>query len=350
MKLLFAGDLVLDREVKYSKDFLDLISEHDHRVVNLEAPFIGNGSRIFKAGRWINSKEEHVSSLRNAFDCVTLANNHMMDYGNNSLLHTLDVLNKNNFKHCGAGSNNKDAHEPIELDGCYIFSVAENEFGCSTESSSGISCFDDILLLYENIKKYSELGKIIICYHGGTEVIPIPPKYLRKRFSLLKSFGADLIIGHHPHVVQGFDEKCFYSLGNFYFVDQNTSKYENIDWSLIVSYDTETDEIKTYHTTVIDDTLTITEKQKEIQFLNEILHSKDYDSLSDIISLILYDKWYKNFTQTGPEVILHYLRCDAHKENISKSLSHMIKEFYINDLENYKISVKDIDFIEIEKV
>ena len=115
-------DLVLDREIKYSQDFLNIVSQYDHCIVNFEGPFIGNGKPIRKAGRWINSEERYISSLKCVFDCVTLANNHTMDYGENSLSHTLNILDANQLKYCGAGSDRKKAHEPIALGDCFIFS------------------------------------------------------------------------------------------------------------------------------------------------------------------------------------------------------------------------------------
>ena len=350
MKLLFVGDIVLDREIKYSQEFLDIVSGYDHCVANLEAPFIGDGSPVFKAGVWINSEEKYVSSLRSVFDTVTLANNHMMDYGERSLSYTSKILDDHGFNYCGAGKSVTEAHEPVHVGDCFIFSIAENEFGCSSESGAGIACFDDIHLLYENIKKYSKIGKVIVCYHGGTEEIPLPPKYLRDRFSLLKSFGATLIIGHHPHVVQGFDTKSFYSLGNFYFVRQNDSQYDNIDWSLVVGYDTETDTVELYFVSVVNDVVVVAEKEEELQFLNEMLHDEEYENLSNIISLILFERWYDKFRTSDNEVMLHYFRCDSHKNNLLKGLSYSINELNIHQAKKYKIEVATGDAIKIRKM
>ena len=350
MKLLFVGDVVLDREIKYSQEFLDIVSGYDHCIANLEAPFIGDGSPVFKAGVWINSEEKYVSSLRSVFDTVTLANNHMMDYGERSLSYTSKILDDHGFNYCGAGKSVTEAHEPVHVGDCFIFSIAENEFGCSSESGAGIACFDDLNTLYDNIKKYSKLGKVIVCYHGGTEEIPLPPKYLRDRFSLLKSFGADIIIGHHPHVVQGSDINSFYSLGNFYFIRQNGNGYDNIDWSLVVGYDTETDKVELYFVSVIDDTVVLVEKENEFEFLNEMLHDEEYENLSNIISLILYDRWYNEFRTSDNEVMLHYFRCDSHKNNLIKGLSYSINELSIHQSKKYKIQVDAGDAIRIRRM
>lgn len=346
MKILFVGDILLDRKMEYSEEFSKICSSYDHCVGNLEGMFKGTGREINKAGVWIHSDEEHIESLREKFDVLTLANNHTMDFGKESLNHTISLLNDNDFKHCGAGKNSTEAHKPLDLGEVFIISVAENEFGASTKTRPGMASFDDMRILYNNIKKCKEKGKVIVCYHGGSEVIPLPQKYLRERFKLLKDFGADLIIGNHPHVVQGFEDNSFYSLGNFYFIHQDSpgrrfSQYKNTDWSLVVGYDTETSKTETYCVSVKDNKVVIDEsKTEELNFLCSLIIDDDYETLSDIISCVLHEKWYPDFFKGGHlTAVLHQVRCDAHKSNISTGLSRMIGEFQLGQLENHDIFV-----------
>ena len=150
--------------------------------------------------------------------------------------------------------------------------------------------------------------------------------------------------------MQGSDINSFYSLGNFYFVRQNGNGYDNIDWSLVVGYDTETDKVELYFVSVIDDTVVLVEKENEFEFLNEMLHDEEYENLSNIISLILYDRWYNEFRTSDNEVMLHYFRCDSHKNNLIKGLSYSINELSIHQSKKYKIQVDAGDAIRIRRM
>lgn len=343
MKLLFFGDTLIDRDIEFSDEFFRICNSYDFCVVNLEGIFVGNGTPINKAGPHICSNETYIDSFADKFKIVTLANNHTMDFGESSLNHTMSILSDNNIQWCGAGSNRKEAHKPLFLGDVSIISVAENEFGSSDINKAGIACYEDLRILYNNIQECKKRGKVVICYHGGSEIIPVPPRYLRDRFKLLSDFGVDLIIGNHPHVVQGFEENIFYSLGNFVFLGSggNFSPYKNSDWSLVVGYDTETSAITKYCVRMADNKIILDEdKFTELEFLSSIISSDEYETISDKVSCLLHQLWYPDYFRSGHQPItLHYLRCDAHRNNISVGLSRMVGEFDDNLLEKYIIEV-----------
>ena len=342
MKLMFFGDVLFDREMKFSEELIFLCDEHDFCISNLEGIFRGPGQRIVKAGRWIESDEKYSESFLKHFNVVTLANNHTMDYGEGSLLYTLSFLEENNVRFCGAGRDNEEAHKPLDLGGVFLMSVSENEFGAATPSSSGIASYDDMRILYKNIQECKDKGKVIVCYHGGSECIPIPQEYIRERFKLLSDFGADVVIGTHPHVVQGFEDNLFYSLGNFFFQAEGVdfSPYKNSDWSLVVSYDTETTKLKTYCISLSGNELTVDEtRREELNFLCSLLGSDEYKSMSDMISCILHSLWYPEYYHGGDMPgILHHFRCDAHKNNIVMGISRIIGE-HLPELKDYRIEL-----------
>lgn len=323
MKLLFVGDIVLDRPIAFSQEFLEFARSHDYQIANFEAPLRGNGSPVPKAGVHIQSDEQYLTSLRESFNVLTVANNHTMDFGPQGLNYMKTVFQSNGFLTAGTGSTVEEAFTPLQLGNAYLFAVCENEFGGVTHERPGVAVFDHLRVLHAKIQEYKKKGPVIVCYHGGSEIIPIPQSYLRDRFQMLKDFGVSLVIGHHPHVVQGYEDNIFYSLGNFFCEGGKFTQYENSDWALCVSYDTETNTTELRHVCTIRGKLRFIDKTTELNKLNSFLHSPEYNSLSDHISKELCMRWYLKSPTNRTDIWLHYFRCDAHRHNFSIGLSSL---------------------------
>ena len=352
MKFLFLGDVVLNQPFRCAPEVATLLKTH-YCVANLEAPFTKEALQAPKAGVWVRSNEEFLPIFSEHIDAVTLANNHMMDYKEEGLNYTRRLLTQNGIAFCGAGGNSEEAHAPLVVGDTYIFAVCENEFGASTKNKSGVAVYDDLRILYNNIQECKKKGTVVVCYHGGSEIIPSPQTYLRERFNLLKEFGANIIIGTHPHVVQGYEDNIFYSLGNFFFVNDGFAQYKNSDWSLAVSFDSETLESSPIALRVEDGELrvdTSQEHETELQKLSELIQSPEYENLSDTISCILHERWYPEWVRSGElHALAHHLRCDAHANNIIKGVSRYIGEYSLSPEEKYQITLKDVDCIEIKE-
>jgi poly-gamma-glutamate synthesis protein (capsule biosynthesis protein) len=88
----------------------------------------------------------------------------------------------------------------------------------------------------EQAKRKSDI--VIVCAHGGNELMPLPSAQRRQQLQRLVDAGADLVIGHHPHVPQGWEQYAngyiFYSLGDFYFDSIDGNRYDYSDWGFIV--------------------------------------------------------------------------------------------------------------------
>lgn len=321
MKLLFVGDIVLDRQIAFSDEFLEFARSHDYQIANFEAPIRGNGSPIPKAGVHIQSDPRFLPSLRRAFNVLTVANNHTMDFGPKGLSSMKFAFQAHEFLTAGSGTTIDEAFTPLQLGNAYLFAVCENEFGGVTYESPGVAVFDHLRVLHSKIQEYKQKGPVIVCYHGGSEIIPIPQSYLRDRFQMLRDFGASLVIGHHPHVVQGYENNIFYSLGNFFCEGGKFSQYENSEWALCVSYDTETNAYELRHVKTTNGTLEFTDKTEKLNALNSLIQSPDYHKISDQISKELCIRWYLNNPTNQTAIWLHYFRCDAHRHNYSVGLS-----------------------------
>lgn len=338
-KLLFAGDVVLTSAFDFGENFKSLCKDHDLKVFNLEAPFTSANEPSLKAGPNIASDFGFFNPLKECFDVATLANNHTMDYGVEGLNTTIARCKESGLQTVGAGSNIVEAFSPLYVGDCCIISVAEHEFGAADDSKPGIATVDHPLYLYHAIRKGREKSKyVVIMAHGGSEIIPIPPTYLRERYKLWIEYGADLIIGNHPHVVQGREiykgKSIFYSVGNFVFPGWPEYKdYPNSCWSIVVSVDVSSGEVNIIPISGgMRDTFDVSTDSKylmEFERLSNLILSVGYHNSYGEISTKLYGGWYGRLSTTDAydaALLLHYLRCDAHRNMIQTALSRKMSE------------------------
>ncbi|MFC6955382.1 CapA family protein [Halorubellus litoreus] len=196
----------------------------DVATANLEAPVAGYGEPIAKSGP-TNDTDQEVPAILDAagFDCVTLANNHAMDYGADGLFGTIAECEDSGLTTVGAGDTEDAAMMPVRFDvngtSVAIFSFCEREFGTADADAPGTAWLHHPETL-ERVRS-TEADVVVVNAHGGVEFVPVPPRHHRRRLRELVDAGADLVVGHHPHVPQGWevydDAPIFYSLGNFLF-------------------------------------------------------------------------------------------------------------------------------------
>jgi len=178
----------------------------------------------------------------NGFNIVNIANNHIMDYGEEGLFDTIDILKKSNIRFIGAGRNIEEAvrSEIFNKHGLSIGFMGFTSVGIAAEEkSSGCAPLSKKLI----IKCVSEVRKqvdiLVVSLHWGIEYVFYPAPEQQKLARVLIDNGADLIIGHHPHVIQGIEEYrnklIIYSLGNCNFGVEQDKNYEGADIGLIIS-------------------------------------------------------------------------------------------------------------------
>ena len=376
-KLLFTGDIATDRALlepsggvlsassKFNADIENLFNLHSFKIGNLEGSFSDAKNRTLKAGPNILLDYATFRNFSGFFDVLSGANNHSMDYGEEGFRTTIRKLTECNIKYVGVGENNNEAFVPFESEKFVIFCVSENEFGASEKSKCGIATFDDLYILYSQIKKFAGKKIVILYTHAGAEIIPIPPPYLRNFYKMLIDFGCNIIINNHPHVVQGYETYnegyIFYSLGNFMWDVNRFKGYQNSDWSLLVSCNITDDNkfsLSTFYSNISGNEICLSKYKKyeeEMNFLCSLLASDDYETLyNSIVSNILHQVWYsKFFAKRSPSdtaELLHYIRCSAHRNNIERALSIAIGEQTINTLKNHKLIYRNHDYFSIERI
>lgn len=246
LKFAFLGDLMLGGEFisyaeKGGKDFLypfraiePLLSDVDIIFLNLEGPIFEGPNKRPDVTSILSNHPSVLTWLKNkpGVSIVSLANNHIMDYGAEGLKQTINKLKDRGIYYVGAGKTSDEAFEEtiIEIkhrriaflaytsDEPYVGSVL------SKPDSEGCASF---LVLDKLIEKVREVNKCvdIICVslHWGHELYLYPSYEQVKIAHSLVNAGANFIIGHHPHVIQGIEKSktslVMYSLGNFFLPD-----------------------------------------------------------------------------------------------------------------------------------
>ena len=215
----------------FDDDILKAMHEADYRIVNLEGVLTGRGKKINKSGPSLKAPGEAVEGYKKLeIDAVSLANNHMLDYGAEGLSDTITRLEENGIAWFGAKYRERVADIVIGADGVKlgICSYAEREFNYSLADDTGAVLFDD-LYTPDEVAKLKEKADYVIClYHGGPEYFRYPTPYVRKRCRKLAEKGADLVICQHSHCI-GCEEvysgsRIIYGQGNFCF-NGNSNEY-----------------------------------------------------------------------------------------------------------------------------
>jgi poly-gamma-glutamate synthesis protein (capsule biosynthesis protein) len=200
----------------------------DITIGNLEAPITRHGKEFTGKKFRFRANPAAAKALRRAgFSVLTLANNHMMDYGAGGLEETLRHLDNAGILHAGAGENLDSARKPA------VMLVGEKRIAFLAYSKTLPSQFyaghgragtaPGVESLYiEDISKAKSVADyVVVSFHWGTEKASTPRSYQVATARRAIDAGADVVIGHHPHVLQGVERYkngvIFYSIGNFAF-------------------------------------------------------------------------------------------------------------------------------------
>lgn len=250
IKLIFVGDMMLSRRVGMKmaslndynypfKNVAEFLSLADVTFGNLENPVSSRGVKVGSIYSF-RADPKTVEGLKFAgFDVVSLANNHIWDYSKTAFIDTLDILASSSIGFVGAGRDYYSVHSPWtkEIEDTKIAYLAYTDFYSENlsakENIPGISFYVEKQMVEDiiNAKKSNDI--IVVSFHTGDEYQTYHNAKQEKIFHLAIDSGADIIIGHHSHVVQDVEQYnsqtdghagwIAYSLGNFIF-DQDFSE------------------------------------------------------------------------------------------------------------------------------
>jgi len=155
---------------------------------------------------------------------VSTANNHAFDYGMKALRETILNLQGAGVQAVGTSLDSVAGSMPavVERAGFRIGFLAYTQFVNISGSWRGrIAMFDSLQVRRDIEALRSKVDLLVVSYHGGAEYTDRPSAKLRREFQIFAEAGADMVVGHHPHYVQGIESYrgslIFYSLGNFVF-------------------------------------------------------------------------------------------------------------------------------------
>jgi gamma-polyglutamate biosynthesis protein CapA len=223
--ILFVGDIMLDRHVRgmmrvHGEDqpfacVSELLTSADYTVGNLEGPITphpstSEGSVVGGASNYTFTFSPAVAPLlaRFGIDAVSLGNNHIGDQGSEGMAMTRQYLESAGVSHFGGVVGSEPVHHTTIKGHSFAF-VAYNQFGGSTPEQ-----------IASLIKHEAIAHKVIVVAHWGDEYVA-ETESMKATARLFAESGATLIVGAHPHVVQGHEyittTLVYYSLGNFIF-------------------------------------------------------------------------------------------------------------------------------------
>ena len=239
--LTFAGDVMFSEQclsaydrngiqALASEQMLSEMHEADLFILNEEFPFSRRGEPMEDKQYTFRTDPKYVSILQElGTDLVTVANNHALDFGQDAFCDTLDTLKQAEITCVGGGYNITEASAPavytINGQSFAIFAatrVSPSYDWYATDSQPGMFQTYDPAKLNAAIAAAEEVyDHTIVFVHWGVEHVEYPEDYQRALAKGYIDAGADLIIGCHPHILQGFeyykDVPVVYSLGNYLF-------------------------------------------------------------------------------------------------------------------------------------
>lgn len=220
-KILEAGGNI-DCDSKLTQSIINA----DIAIANLEAPITEAINPIRKIGPHLSSDCRCLVEIKRlGFHLVTIANNHIKDYGEKGILDTIKACKDVGIDYVGGGDNLNNAALPYSITvknkKVSVINCCEKEFSVADESHAGANALNPIKQYYsiKEAKKKSDI--VIVIVHGGIEHYQYPTQRMIETYRFFIDSGADAVINHHQHCYSGYEvynqKPIFYGLGNFCF-------------------------------------------------------------------------------------------------------------------------------------
>lgn len=206
------------------------IQNADIAFINQETVMAGVGYPISCYPAFNSPQDLGLDVVELGFDVVNIATNHMLDMGANGFLKTIEFWKKQDCLMIG-GYENQEDFENIRIyeeQGIKIaflsFNYGTNGISLPASSDIKIPCIDDEDIISQIKSAKEKADMVFVSMHWGDEGVFKPNDEQKRVAQLIADCGADVIIGHHPHVIQpvewltgkdGNKTLCIYSLGNF---------------------------------------------------------------------------------------------------------------------------------------
>ena len=369
MNILIAGDffpggrladIASAEPAQIFRSFVHAIDAADLALLNLETPLCKPIRPIEKTGPALRANPETAAFLNDAsFRLVTLANNHVFDFGRVGLESTFAALDEHGVAYVGAGNSRELAAKPFLFEKAgkrlAILNFAENEWSTTRGELPGANPIDPVAN-NQAIRDASRIADhVIVVCHGGHEMHDLPSPRMQALFRFFVEAGASAVVNHHTHCVSGYEvyqgAPIFYSLGNFFF---DNPRMRLGSWTQGIAVELQIEgggvEFRIHHfdqCTEADlfnpcDQSTSDVRHQEIQALNEII--SDSQRLEDSFKKFSEDQTKRYLRYLEPtrsrlllaaqnrglapsllskrqrRLLLNLIRCEAHRELVIEIL------------------------------
>ena len=210
------------------RDVMHVLRQADLVAGNLESSISGRGAAVENKKFTLRAGPIAAQALKSAgIRVVSLANNHSMDFGPLALQDTLAALDENAVLYTGAGMDLDDARTPaiVKIKGktvaflSYSLTFPLEFFASAGQPGTAPGYADFVKADIEKARPLADL--VVVSFHWGAELMTAAKDYQVELGRHAIDWGADLVLGHHPHVLQEIEvykgRLIAYSLGNFVF-------------------------------------------------------------------------------------------------------------------------------------
>ena len=248
--IVAGGDVMLDRGTAEAirqagpdavlRGVADELTAADIAFCNLESPLAESSGKLDKPIAFKAAPASAALLSAAGIDIVSLANNHAVDCGRTGLVETLGALKGAGVRWCGAGRTRSAAEFPavMRAGGLRTAFVAMTEFPEGARKhydrpTMALAVEEDVRRSVAGARKAADL--VVVSFHWGEEYSPRPTPFQRRMAAVAAECGADLVLGHHPHVIEGIElisrtatgnkrpALVIYSLGNLVFDQRRDS-------------------------------------------------------------------------------------------------------------------------------
>lgn len=324
MKIIIAGDFAprerLAKQVEERKfeeifpdNFVEIIKSSDYSLVNLESPIADDTcTAITKCGPNLKCDENAVDAIKYAgFMGVTMANNHILDFGERGLNKCIECCKKNKIDIVGIGENLEEAKKILYIEKgnkkLAIINCCEHEFSIATDTTPGANPLNSISQYYSIKEAKNNADYVVVIVHGGHELYQLPSPRMQETYRFFINAGADTVVNHHQHCYSGYEiyngKPIFYGLGNFCF-DNGPNSTKNWQEGYMVEF---------YFDDKIEFTIYPYKQYGEkatIKLLEKDAFDEKIGKLNAIISnpILLKDECNKYYTESNVSYFLEPIR------------------------------------------
>lgn len=221
------------------------LQNYDILCGNLECPIAGFGTAVKNKRFYFKADPAAGAALKWAgFDLLSLANNHTLDFGDTAFLQTMEILRANGLAQVGGGKDLTEATRMTVIQarnmkvGYLAYNMIPPDYYAATGTTPGVSFLNKDILRKAILENMVKVDILVVIMHWGIEYQYAPTAEQKELGRYAIDWGADMVVGHHPHVVQPLEiykgKPIAYSLGNFVFGTYGDPPNNTADFGLLL--------------------------------------------------------------------------------------------------------------------